>query len=71
MQHGLLYLALRRLERRGWVPQRLDEAPDCNRKFKDHRLTEKGRMQLIVGESPWELMTEAVAREMRPVALGS
>jgi transcriptional regulator len=66
MQHGSLYPALHRLERRGWVTSKWEMAPDRNREFKYYRLTEKGRKQLVVEESQWKQMAEAVARVMWP-----
>ena len=68
MQHGSLYPALHRLEKRGWVVSKWETAPDINREFKYYRLTEKGRKQLVVEESQWTLMAEAVARVMWPTA---
>lgn len=68
MQHGSLYPALHRLERRGWVTSKWETAPDRNREFKYYRLTEKGRKQLLAEESQWKRMTEAVARVMWPTA---
>lgn len=68
MQHGSLYPALHRLEERGWVSSRWETAPDKNREFKYYRLTEKGRKQLLVEESKWKQMAEAVARVMWPAA---
>jgi transcriptional regulator len=68
MQHGSLYPALHRLERRGWVISKWEMAPDRNREFKYYRLTEKGRKQLVVEESEWKQMAEAVARVMWPAA---
>ena len=68
MQHGSLYPALHRLEKRGWVVSRWETAPDRNREFKYYRLTDKGRKQLVVEESQWKQMAEAVARVMWPVA---
>lgn len=68
MQHGSLYPALHRLERRGWVVTKWETAPDRNREFKYYRLTEKGRKQLLVEESQWKQMAEAVARVMWPAA---
>jgi transcriptional regulator len=68
MQHGSLYPALHRLERRGWVSAKWETAPDRNREFKYYRLTEKGRKQLQVEESQWKQMAEAVARVMWPAA---
>jgi PadR family transcriptional regulator, regulatory protein PadR len=66
MQHGSLYPALHRLERRGWVTSKWEIAPDRNREFKYYRLTEKGRKQLVLEESQWKRMAEAVARVMWP-----
>jgi transcriptional regulator len=68
MQHGSLYPALHRLERKGWIVSKWETAPDRNREFKYYRLTEKGRKQLVVEESQWKRMTEAVARVMWPIA---
>ena len=68
MQHGSLYPALHRLERRGWVTSKWEMAPDRNREFKYYRLTDKGRKQLVVEESQWKQMAEAVARVMWPAA---
>jgi transcriptional regulator len=68
MQHGSLYPALHRLERKGWVVSKWETAPDRNREFKYYRLTQKGKKQLLVEESEWKQMAEAVARVMWPVA---
>ncbi len=68
MQHGSLYPALHRLERRGWVSSKWETAPDRNREFKYYRLTEKGRKQLVVEESEWKRMADAVAQVMWPAA---
>lgn len=68
MQHGSLYPALHRLERRGWVASKWETAPDRNREFKYYRLTAIGRKQLALEESQWKRMAEAVASVMWPVA---
>ena len=68
MQHGSLYPALHRLERRGWVVSKWETAPDRNREFKYYRLTDKGRKQLVLEESKWKRMAEAVASIMWPAA---
>lgn len=68
MQHGSLYPALHRLERKGWVVSKWETAPDRNREFKYYRLTDKGRKQLVLEESKWKQMAEAVARVMWPTA---
>ena len=67
MQHGSLYPALHRLERKGWVTSKWESALDRNREFKYYRLTEKGKKQLVIEESQWKQMAEAVARVMWPV----
>jgi PadR family transcriptional regulator PadR len=67
-QHGSLYPALHRLEERGWASSKWETAPDRNREFKYYRLTEVGRKQLVVEESQWKQMAEAVARVMWPAA---
>jgi PadR family transcriptional regulator PadR len=66
MQHGSLYPALHRLEKRGWVVSKWETAPDRNREFKYYRLTHKGRKQLVAEESQWKQMAEAVARVLWP-----
>jgi transcriptional regulator len=66
MQHGSLYPALHRLERRGWVVSKWERASGRNREFKYYRLTEKGRKQLVLEESQWKQMADAVARVMWP-----
>jgi PadR family transcriptional regulator, regulatory protein PadR len=68
MQHGSLYPALHRLERKGWVVSKWEMAPDRNREFKYYRLTPKGKKQLVLEESKWKGMAEAVARVMWPTA---
>jgi transcriptional regulator len=68
MQHGSLYPALHRMEKKGWIIAKWETAPDRNREFKYYRLTDKGKKQLIVEESQWKQMAEAVARVMWPTA---
>jgi transcriptional regulator len=66
VQHGSLYPALHRLERKGWVATKWEKAPDRNREFKYYRLTPAGRKQLISEESKWKQMAKAVAQVMWP-----
>lgn len=68
MQHGSLYPALHRIERRGWIVSKWEMAPDRNREFKYYRLTEKGKKRLVIEESKWKQMAEAVGRVMWPAA---
>src|SRR5438270_7307440 len=47
VEHGSLYPALHRLERRGWLAARWEKGRDRNREFKYYRLTAAGRRQLL------------------------
>ncbi len=68
VEHGSLYPALHRLERRGWIQARWEPAgKDLKREFKYYRLTLAGRKQLRAEESKWKKLTSAVARIMWPV----
>jgi transcriptional regulator len=66
VEHGSLYLALHRLERKGWVAAQWETAKDRNRQFKYYRLTPAGRKQLAREGSKWKRLTEAIARIMWP-----
>jgi transcriptional regulator len=66
VEHGSLYPALHRLERKGWVSSKWELAKDRNREFKYYRLTAAGRKQLVAEESKWQKLTGAVARIMWP-----
>jgi transcriptional regulator len=66
VEHGSLYPALHRLERKGWVKARWEAPKDRNREFKYYRLTPAGRKQLTQEESKWKRMTAAIARIMWP-----
>src|ERR1700685_857715 len=54
VEHGSLYPALHRLERRGWLASKWGMAKDRNREFKYYRLTATGKRQLTVEESNWK-----------------
>jgi PadR family transcriptional regulator, regulatory protein PadR len=66
VEHGSLYPALHRLERKGLVAARWETAPDRNREFKYYRLTPEGRKQLLREESKWKQLAGAIARVMWP-----
>ena len=66
IQHGSLYPALHRLERKGWIVSNWETAPDRNREFKYYRLTTAGKRQLLAEESKWKQLASAVARVMWP-----
>jgi PadR family transcriptional regulator, regulatory protein PadR len=65
IDHGSLYPALHRLERRGWLTSKW-EMSETNRRAKFYRLTALGRKQLLAEQSKWERLTSAIARVMRP-----
>src|SRR5580700_11078832 len=54
VEHGSLYPALHRLERKEWVTAKWETAKDRNREFKYYRLTPAGRKQLRSEESKWK-----------------
>jgi PadR family transcriptional regulator, regulatory protein PadR len=71
VEHGSLYPALHRLERRGWIAAKWERAgKDMKREFKYYRLTAAGRKQLVAEESKWRKLTGAVARVMWPAQEG-
>lgn len=67
IEHGSLYPALHRLERKGWLAAKWEPAAkDLKREFKYYRLTPAGKKQLMAEESKWKKLTGAVARIMWP-----
>jgi transcriptional regulator len=64
LEHGSLYPALHRLERKGWLASKWDAHRDHNRECKYYRLTPAGRKQLAAAESKWKRLQEAIARVM-------
>ena len=69
VEHGSLYPALHRLERKGWIAAKWESAgKDLKREFKYYRLTAAGKKQLVAEESKWKKLTGAIARVMWPAA---
>jgi PadR family transcriptional regulator len=66
VEHGSLYPALHRMERKGWIASAWQVAKGRNREFKYYRLTAAGRRQLAREESKWKELATAVARVMWP-----
>jgi transcriptional regulator len=74
VEHGSLYPALHRLERKGWIAAKWEPAgKDLKREFKYYRLTPAGKQQLVARDrsgvevvSKWKKLTGAVARIMWP-----
>ena len=67
VDHGSLYPALHRLEKRRWIGAKWGVTPN-NRRARYYRLTAAGRRQLTKEQSRWELITRAVSKvmNMRP-----
>jgi PadR family transcriptional regulator, regulatory protein PadR len=61
IEHGSLYPALHRLERKGWLASKWESA-DGEREFKYYRLTPLGKRQLALEESKWKQLVRAIAK---------
>ena len=70
VEHGSLYPALHRMERKGWIISKWEMAKERNREFKYYRLTRAGRKQLAHEESKWKQLAAAVATVMWPAPGG-
>jgi PadR family transcriptional regulator len=68
LEHGSLYPALHRLERRGWLASKWDTHREHNRECKYYRLTPAGRKRLAAAESKWNRFQQAIARVMAAAA---
>jgi len=66
VEHGSLYPALQRLERKGLITAKW-EADERGRELKRYRLTAAGRKQLSIEESRWASLVRAVGRLLKPV----
>jgi PadR family transcriptional regulator, regulatory protein PadR len=65
VDHGSLYPALQRLERRGLITARWGTSEN-NRRARYYRLTAAGRRQLTSETSKWDRLSEAIARILNP-----
>src|SRR5437016_3126386 len=63
VDHGSLYPALQRLERRGWIGSSWGTSEN-NRRAKYYKLTTLGRKQLNAEASKWERLVGAITRIM-------
>jgi transcriptional regulator len=67
VEHGSLYPAVHRLERKAWIAAKWQSAGnDGKREFKYYRLTPAGKKQLVAEESKWKQLTTAIAQIMWP-----
>lgn len=64
VDHSSLYPALHRLEKKGWLTSKWEDS-ETGRRAKSYRLTKLGRKQLVVEQSRWDRLTNAIARVMR------
>jgi PadR family transcriptional regulator PadR len=65
VDHGSLYLALQRLEDRGWVSAKWGVST-TNRRARFYRLTAKGRAHLTRRTGQWRRIATAIARILGP-----
>ena len=69
IDHGSLYPALHRLQRRGWITSEWG-ASENNRRAKYYKLTAAGRKQLATETSKWDRLAGAIGRILRPAREG-
>ncbi|HET7698655.1 MAG TPA: PadR family transcriptional regulator [Vicinamibacterales bacterium] len=65
VDHGSLYPALQRLERREWIEAEWGTS-DNNRRARFYRLTRAGRKRLTAGTGQWYRLSAAIARVLGP-----
>jgi PadR family transcriptional regulator, regulatory protein PadR len=65
VDHGSLYPALHRLQRKGWIAAEW-RITENGQRAKYYRLTAAGRKQLALEQSRWQRLVQAMTRAMRP-----
>lgn len=65
VDHGSLYLALQRLEEKGWIAAKWGLSEN-NRKARFYSLTAKGRAQLVERTSQWRRLARAIGLILDP-----
>jgi PadR family transcriptional regulator len=65
VDHGSLYPALQRLERRKWIKAEWGTS-DNNRRARFYAITRAGRNQLTAGTDQWYRLSGAIARILGP-----
>ena len=70
VEHGSLYPALHRLERKGWVAAKWETPQGGKREFKYYRLTLAGRRQLFSEHTKWRRLVASIGRVMEPEEIG-
>ena len=64
VDHGSLYPALQRLERRGWIDAEWGTSAN-NRRARFYTLTRAGRTELVREESEWRRIASAIMRVLK------
>ena len=65
VETGSLYPALHRLEAKGWIASAW-ELSDKGKRAKYYRLTPRGRKQLVIERSKWEIFARAMGLILSP-----
>ena len=65
VEHGSLYPALARLEKRRCISSKW-ELGERGREMRMYRLTARGRKQLAIEQSRWDVVVRAMARVLKP-----
>jgi transcriptional regulator len=65
VDHGSLYPALQRLERRKWIEAEWGTSSN-NRRARFYRITRTGRKQLTTGRDQWYRLSGAITRILGP-----
>ena len=69
VDHGSLYPALQRLEKRGWITAEWGVSRN-NRRARFYSISEAGREQLVAERRQWRLLVTAMERVLGPEASG-
>jgi transcriptional regulator len=64
VEHGALYPALQRLEKRGWIEAEWGTSKN-NRKARYYALTAAGRRQLVSETGKWNRLASAIGRVLK------
>jgi len=64
VEHGALYPALQRLEKRGWITAEWGTSRN-NRKARYYALTVAGRKQLVTEIGKWNRLASAIGRVLK------
>ena len=64
IEEGSLYLALYRMQRKGWISAAWGQSEN-NRRAKFYELTKAGRQQLETHRDGWDRLCAAIAQVMR------